>query len=156
MTRIALDTNVLAYAEGVVGRATDKPKIEISESILAALLDDLSWTPVAPVQALAELYHVLTRRAGRSPSEARNALQRMSRMFMPSLTDADVLATATEIASRHQLQIFDAIILAASAAAGCEVLLSEDMQDGFRVHGVTVMNPFKSRPDPLIAALLQE
>jgi predicted nucleic acid-binding protein len=44
----------------------------------------------------------------------------------------------------HPLQIFDAIILAASVEAGCTVLYSEDMRDGLQEKQLSVVNPFKT------------
>lgn len=38
---------------------------------------------------------------------------------------------------------YDALIVAAAAEAGCVVLLSEDLQDGREVAGLTIRNPFK-------------
>ena len=57
-------------------------------------------------------------------------------------TDALVLAEAFELAEKHGLQTYDAIILAASAQGGCDILYSEDMQHGFEWNGVMVVNPF--------------
>ena len=55
----------------------------------------------------------------------------------------------------HQLGIWDSIILASAADARCRLLLSEDLQDGFSWSGVTVVNPFVSKPNPLLARLIQ-
>jgi len=44
--------------------------------------------------------------------------------------------------------------LSAASAAGCRLLLSEDMQEGFTWGGVTVVNPFTDEPHPLLAAAL--
>ncbi len=47
------------------------------------------------------------------------------------------------LAERHMLSIYDAMILAAGLLAGCDTLLSEDLQHGFVVAGqMTVANPF--------------
>ena len=51
-----------------------------------------------------------------------------------------------ELSTSHQLAVWDAIMLAAAAQAGCRVLLSEDMRHGFTWRGTTVRNPFL--PDP--------
>ena len=51
---------------------------------------------------------------------------------MAPTTEA-VLTWAIDIAVEHGLAIWDATILAA-AEAGCRMLLSEDMQDGFVVY----------------------
>ena len=57
-------------------------------------------------------------------------------------TDEAVLAEAFALAERHGLQTYDAIILAAAAQGGCDILYSEDMQHGFEWNGVMVVNPF--------------
>ena len=49
-----------------------------------------------------------------------------------------------ELSCSHQLFLWDAIMLATAAVAGCRVLLSEDMHPGFTWRGVTVRNPFAS------------
>jgi predicted nucleic acid-binding protein len=48
-----------------------------------------------------------------------------------------------ELAVAHKFALWDAIMLAAAAASGCRVFLSEDMQDGFTWRGVTIRNPFR-------------
>jgi predicted nucleic acid-binding protein len=48
----------------------------------------------------------------------------------------------------------DAIILAAAVEARCDLLLSEDLQDGFAWRGVVVTNPFRAAPDGRIVELL--
>jgi predicted nucleic acid-binding protein len=58
------------------------------------------------------------------------------------------------LAAKHRFGIWDATILAAAAAAGCRLLLSEDMQAGFTWSGVTVTNPFSSTRHELLAAWL--
>ena len=70
-------------------------------------------------------------------------------------TLASTFSDAVDLATEHKLQIFHAIILTASAEAGCRLLLSEDMQDGFVWRGVTVVNPFVAVPHPLLADALR-
>jgi predicted nucleic acid-binding protein len=41
------------------------------------------------------------------------------------------------------LAFTDALILAAAIEADCDTVLSEDMQDGGKVGGVTIRNPFR-------------
>ena len=58
MTRIALDTNILVYAEEVERSAGDREKIDLSRRLMRGLLR-AEERPVVAVQALAELFHVL-------------------------------------------------------------------------------------------------
>jgi predicted nucleic acid-binding protein len=61
-----------------------------------------------------------------------------------------------DLAHSHRCSMWDAIILAAAAEAGCRLLLSEDMQDGFTWNGVTIADPFSETPHPLLAAMLAD
>jgi predicted nucleic acid-binding protein len=145
--RVALDTNVLAYAEGVNGVAMKRAALEI----VAKLPQDAT---LVPVQALGELFTVLVRKAGRAPANARDAMLSWSDAFTPVETSTAVMVAAADLAVDHQLATWDAVILAAAASADCRLLLSEDLQDGFTWRGVTVTNPFTASPHPLLVALL--
>jgi len=133
--RVALDTNILAYAEGVNGEERKASAL----ALLDARADD---EIVVPVQVLGELFVVLVRKAGRGAGEARAAIMQWSDSFEVAETTVGVLFEALEIATAHRLAFWDAAILAAAAQAGCRLLLSEDLHDGFLWRGVTVHNPF--------------
>ena len=146
--KLALDTNVLAYAEGVNGA-------ERREQALALIARIPPDAGVIAVQALGELFHVLVRKAGRSRQAARSAILSWRDAFAAAPSDPSAMLLAIDLAADHQLGIWDALILAAASQAGCRLLLSEDLQDGFTWGGVTVVNPFAATPSPLLAAALQ-
>lgn len=146
--RFALDTNILAYAEGV----NDAERAALAVDLLARIPQDEA---LVPIQVLGELFTVLVRKAGRSPLEARDAILQWRDTFAVANTTPDVMFKAADLAADHQLSIWDAIILCAASGAGCRLLLSEDMQDGFTWGGVTVVNPFADKPHPLLAAMLE-
>jgi len=57
--------------------------------------------------------------------------------------------SAVALARRYRLHIYDALIVASAAEAGCGELLTEDMSDGMTIGGVTIRNPFgPSMPGP--------
>ena len=109
---------------------------------------------VLPVQTLGELFNVLVRKAKRRPVRARTAILTWRNAYPVVETSAAVMVNATDLASDHGLGIWDSVVVSAAAEAGCRLLLSEDLQDGFTWHGVTVTNPFVSTVHPLLAALL--
>lgn len=133
--RIALDTNVLAYAEGVNGEARKTTALDILRGFADAEV-------LLPVQALGELFVVLTRKAGRSAAEARAAVLSWSDSYELIGTTPAVMLEAMELATSHRLGLWDSVMLAAAAQAECRLLLSEDMQDGFTWRSVTVRDPF--------------
>jgi predicted nucleic acid-binding protein len=145
--RVALDTNVLAYAEGVNGTPMKKTALELVQK----LPDGVT---LLPVQTLGELFNLLVRKAGRSAAKARNAILSWRDAFPLIETSAEVMLAAADLATDHQLSIWDSVILSAAAEAGCRLLLSEHLQDGFTWKGVTVTNPFVSSKHELLVALL--
>lgn len=145
--RVALDTNILAYAEGIDGAARKAAAITLTQRLPPGSV-------VLPVQTLGELFNVLVRKAGWGRAGAAAAILGWRDAFPVADTSAAVMVAAADLATDHHLGIWDFVILAAAAAAGCRLLLSEDLQDGFTWAGVTVANPFSSSPHPLLAALL--
>jgi predicted nucleic acid-binding protein len=147
--RVALDTNILVYAEGVNGI----PMKELALKLVEKLPEG---TTVLPVQTLGELFNVLVRKAGRSPANARAAILSWRDAFPLIETSATVILGAADLATDHDLGIWDAVILSAAAEAGCRLLLSEDLQEGFTWSGVTVTNPFSPSRHILLSSLLDE
>jgi predicted nucleic acid-binding protein len=145
--RLALDTNVLAYAEGVNGIARKKAALAIVDSLPAE-------STFVPVQVLGELFHVLVRKAGRSPERSRAAILSWQDVFPLVETSPAVMLAAADLATRHRLGIWDAVVFSAAAAAGCRLLLSEDLQAGFTWSGVTVTNPFSEKRHELLEEFL--
>jgi predicted nucleic acid-binding protein len=147
--RVALDTNVLAYAEGINGA-------ERRDAALALIRKLPQEAGVVPIQVLGELFNVLVRKAGKSRSEARDALLSWRDTFSVVETSSEAMLAAADLAMDHQLGIWDAVVLSAAAQGGCRLLLSEDLQEGFTWAGVTVVNPFASPRHALLQALLEE
>ncbi len=126
--RAALDTNVLAYVEGVNGPSMKAKALDVVHSLSRSSV-------VLPVQTLGELFHLLMRKARFSPRMAEAAILTWHDAF-------PVIATSPSV------------MLA--AATDCRLLLSEDLQDGFTWSGVTVTNPFAKRRHPLLDGLLRD
>ena len=145
--RVALDTNVLAYAEGVNGAPMRKAALELVQRLPEG-------RTLLPVQTLGELFNLLVRKAKRPPARARRAILSWRDAFPLIETSAEVMLAAADLATDHQLSIWDSVILSAAAESGCRLLLSEDLQEGFTWKGVTVTNPFAPSKHELLTALL--
>lgn len=145
---VGLDSNVLLYAEGIDGQL----RLDQAQRVLLALA---AQPLIIPAQALGELFRVLTGKAGWPASEAADAVARWVQAGQVQSTTAAIVLEAADLSAAHGYRIWDAIIVCAAAEAGCDILLSEDMQDGFRYRGVTIMNPFAGTLNPTLAALLE-
>ena len=143
--RAALDTNVLAYAEGL----GDLRRCDLARTLVAQLPVD---RVLLSAQTLGELYRVLTGKAAVGAEQARAALLSWADSFAVVDSTWPAFQSAFDIAADHGLQIWDALILSVAAEHRCRILISEDLQNGFTWRGVTVVDPF-SEPR---AALLQD
>jgi predicted nucleic acid-binding protein len=145
--RIALDTNVLVYAEGVNGG----DEANRAKELIRRLPESSTFLPV---QVLGELFRVLVRKSGCSPREARAVALRWHETFPLIETTPSVLLAAMDLSVDHDIGIWDAVIVAGTVAVGCRLLLSEDMQDGFSWRGVTVVNPFAAKKHELLKGIV--
>lgn len=145
---VAVDTNVLAYAEGLNGSTHKQTALHLLQTLPPE-------STFVPVQVLGELFGVLVRKAGWSRAKAGAATLSWGDAFPLIESSNDVMLAATDLATAHQLGIWDAVILSAAADARCRLLLSEDLQDGFTWRGVTVTNPFSPSVHPLLGAMLE-
>lgn len=143
---IALDTNILVYATGVDDEHRQRRAID-----LLARIDDREI--ILPVQVLGEYFRVLTKLSHR---EAASIVLAWRTRFDCVDTSAHVLEQALQVTTDHHLSIWDAIVLASAAEAGCSMLISEDMHNGFTWAGVTIVDPFALPAHPLLTALLGE
>jgi predicted nucleic acid-binding protein len=148
---IAFDSNVLIYASGLVRSDDDEAKMNATLSIFAKLTGTVEL--FAPLQVLGEVYHVCQRK-GLGREKARQLVQLLQDSFTVVGSDRDSLFAAVDLATDHQMQVWDALIINVAANAGCSLLLSEDMQDGFAWRGVTVVNPFAKKMHKRLARVL--
>lgn len=130
VTRYFLDTNVLVYA---TERSSTKA-LRANELIMGKA--------VISVQVLNEFTRVLMRKAGKTVEEVKLALApiKLGAEVFPLTRETHELAL--EIVRRHNFAIFDANIVAAAELAGCDVLYTEDLNEGQRIGRVTICNPF--------------
>lgn len=148
-SKIGLDTNILVYIEGVNGPERQQEAAHIVANLRRQ-------DTFVPLQVLGELFRVLNRKAKYTPERARIAVLNCFDIFPTIETSPAVLLAAADLNVEHGLDIWDAVILAAAAGAGCRLLLSEDLQDGFTWNGVAVANPFATPKNKLLAELLRK
>jgi predicted nucleic acid-binding protein len=145
--RVFVDTNVLVYARDL----TDRDKHAQALGWVAALWQEragrLSW------QVLQEYYVTLTRKLD-PPRDAADAREDVASLvsWRPISVDLVAFDTAWGVEDRFGLSWWDALIVAAAQAGGCDYLLSEDLQDGQKFDGVTVISPFTREPSSILRA----
>jgi predicted nucleic acid-binding protein len=148
MTRVALDSNILIYAE--LEPDSDKGKTA-SNLILQAARDG-----VIPVQVLGEYLRFIQRRLPTAFAEANRQALIYRTLFLTPATTSATIEKAGELALGHRMQLWDCVVCTASIEAGARVLLTEDMQDGRIIEGLRLLNPFVPANGDAIAALWRD
>ena len=128
------DTNVVVYT------ATDGPKRD-------AALGALASGGTISVQVLDETAAVLLGRKYRYPWSVVGPFLDRHRAYL----DVVPLTLAAHdrgrwAAERYRLSVYDGMIVGAALEAGCDTLLTEDMQDGLVINGrLRIVDPFRER-----------
>ncbi len=130
--KLFFDTNILVYAQQAGAKADTARQVIAGGGVIS-------------VQVANELANVLRKKFRRPWSDVMEVLQDVYDLLgeAESIT-FEVHRHAMELARDHGFSVYDAMIIASAAAAKCEVVLSEDLQNGQRIAGLTVKNPFVS------------
>lgn len=144
---IFVDTNVFLYARD----ASEPARQPLAAAWLAQLWRER--TGRTSVQVLSEYYINATHklRPGLPRDEAWDDVQTLM-AWRPQPLDSTVLEAGRDIERRYRLTWWDSLIVAAAQAQGCALLLSEDLQDGIVLGGVTVRSPFTLHAQEAAAA----
>ncbi len=139
---VFVDTNVLIYAIDRADLKKQQAAREWRDELWKSRRGRISF------QVLQEFYAKVTQKwpAGRDQAQAevRDLLA-----WQPVMVDAAILERGWKIQDRYRLSFWDALIVGAAKAAGCRYLLTEDLQTGQDLDGVTVVNPFLGNPSSL-------
>lgn len=133
-----IDTNVLLYA---ISRDPDEQdKAQRANEILASR--DLALS----AQVLQEFYVQATHRSRHDAltHEQGVALVESFTRFPVAPMTTELVLAACAAHRRFGISYWDAAILEAGRALGCEVVLSEDLDDDEDYAGVRVENPFRT------------
>ena len=136
---VFVDTNVLVYARD----ASDPEK----QAAGAAWIEHL-WTSAGgrlSLQVLQEYYVTVTRKLepGLTANEARDDIRDLA-AWRPVRIDEAVVEAAWRLEDRYELSFRDSLIVATAQAAGCQTLLTEDLQHGLEVDGLRIADPFRT------------
>jgi predicted nucleic acid-binding protein len=133
--RIFVDTNILVHA--LDGAEPDKQ----------ARARDALASPaelVVSTQILQELYVALTRGPHPilEPADAEAAVREIARLHLVPV-DRSLVMDAIRLHRAGGLSFWDALVVEAARAAGCEVVWSEDLGHGRRFGDVSVRDPLR-------------
>lgn len=130
-----VDTNILVYAHDA-----DQDKRSIAREILIELMS--SRRGALSPQVLQEFYVTVTRKIAKPLSK------RVAREIVHDYSVWCVNTTALEIAAAFRIEdesrisFWDALICAAAVKSGATLILSEDLNNGQKIAGIRIQDPF--------------
>lgn len=138
---VFVDANVLVYA-----RDASQPA---KQQTAADWIDHLWRTGDGRLstQVLSEFYVTVTRKLdpGMAVADARADVRDLL-AWRPVPITGELVADAWLVQDRFQFAYWDALIVAAAREAGCDRLLTEDLQEGQDLDGLSVVDPFRTPP----------
>ena len=134
-----VDSNVFVY----LFDETDEHKRGTAERIVETGLQTGSAS--ISFQVIQETLNVLTRKLA-TPMTSEDAKSFMKEMMVPLWRVSPSSALyhrALDVQARYRYGFYDSLIIAAALDAGCYRLYTEDLQDGQRIEGLRIENPFE-------------
>jgi len=98
-------------------------------------------------QVVQEVLNVLIHRY-RPPASLEDARLTLETILLPLwrvMPSRSLYLHALDLQARYGYRFYDSLIVAAALEDDCTRLLSEDLQDGQRIDGLVIINPFASR-----------
>jgi predicted nucleic acid-binding protein len=134
--RVFLDTNIFVYLYD-----SDQPAKQARARALVERFG-LSGEIVISTQVLQEFYVSVTRKFARQLSEEQILFATQNLGQLPVIqVSVGMIFQAISLGRRFQLSFWDSLILQAALDSECNLLVTEDLQHGQRIGGLTVENP---------------
>ncbi|HLC56970.1 MAG TPA: PIN domain-containing protein [Candidatus Nanoarchaeia archaeon] len=137
-----LDTNIMVYAFDSSER--------IKQRIASGIIEDVIRGKIKialSVQNLAEFFFVATKKieAPLSIEDAQKIIDRFVKLgsIQKICYTEKTLLSALELLKKHNLHIWDALLIATMLENGVYAIYTENEKDFGRVKQINVMNPFK-------------
>lgn len=140
---VFVDTNVLLYAVDTGDAAKHVAAQRWREALWSTGRGCISF------QVLQEFYAKAMKIQPSAKADIR-ADARDLLAWRPIPISAELYLAAWRIEDRYRLSFWDALIVAASKAASCTYLLTEDLQHDQSFEGVRVISPFLIGPDAIL------
>jgi predicted nucleic acid-binding protein len=133
-----VDTNILVYAHDL----DSGKKHDIAQKSIMNLWD--TGTGVISTQVLQEFYITLTRKVPvpLKKSQARRILNNYLAWDV-AVNNGETILQAIEIEENYHISFWDALIVSAAYFKNAAIILTEDLNEGQQIEGITIVNPFK-------------
>ena len=139
--RTFLDTNIFVYA--IDTSSKEKKKREHARNLVKHHI--INESGVISIQVLQEFFQVSTHKI-KKPLSVEEALEFLQYISILQIVrpDYNMVTAAIHLHKNDSVSFWDAMILQSAKSAACNFVLSEDLQDGFRLDEMVIKNPFNN------------
>ena len=134
--RVFIDTNVVIYA---CDRTAGDKRVR-ARDVLAPLVRERR--AVISTQVLQEFFAAATRKLRIPAERARSHVEKWSKIDVV-VVRPEIILGAIDLHRLHALSFWDALVVKAASVAGCGRLLSDGLNHGQAIDGITIENPFR-------------
>ena len=133
-----IDTNLFIYQL----EASDESKAATADRIISRGIE--TRNACISFQVVQECLNTVLRKAEipLSTDETRQYLDNVLAPLYRVPASLSLYRRALDLQARYRYGFYDSLIIASALDAGCALLYSEDLQDGQRIEGLTIENPF--------------
>jgi predicted nucleic acid-binding protein len=134
------DSNLLVY---IFDRRDEHKRVIARRTVARALA---TGSASISFQVVQETLNAITTKLP-DPLNRGDAERFLERVLMPlwRVNPSQALyQSALRIQGRYGFSFYDSLIVAAALEAGCDRLMTEDLHDGQRIEGLTIVNPFRA------------
>ena len=129
-----IDTNIWLYS---FIQSQDMAKTEIGKGIIQ------NCEIVISAQIINEMCFNLIKKVYFSEGKIQNLIKSLYRKYTVFELSRDIFLEASKIRANHNFSFWDSIVVASAMDCDADYLMSEDMQDGFKIENkLTIINPF--------------
>jgi predicted nucleic acid-binding protein len=134
-----IDTNLFIYQLEV----SDESKSATADRIICKGIE--TRNACISFQVVQECLNIILRKAevSLSTDEAKQYLDHVLAPLFRVPASFSLYRRALDLQTRYRYGFYDSLVIAAALDAGCTRLYSENLQDGQRIEGLTVENPFR-------------
>lgn len=138
MSKVFLDTNILVYSLD----QSDPAKRDKCRGHIRNLTKENN--AVISTQVMQEFYVAATKKLNADPLLIKDIIASLERIEAVVVTPT-LIKEAIDCAIINRLSFWDALIITAAESAQCNMLLTEDLNDGQIIRNVRIVNPFKGK-----------
>ena len=142
--KVFIDTNVILYAHDSRNRSKEVAAIEWMRRLAA---QDLATVNLQSLNEVANA--LLKKRWFASPDAAFAIIDGLAEFGDTPLSWAEI-RIARLLHKSTGYSWWDCLLLASALELGCSHFLSEDLQDGQVIGGLTIINPFTHAPEEIL------